>query len=397
MLIHKGFKFRLKKAKFHDSILLKFAGCNRFVWNMVLAIQKERLENGLSCLSYDNMCKMLPDMKSEFPFLKEVHSQTLQQTLKNLDRAINEAFDKSSSKKFPKFKKRRIDDSFCFPQGFRINCHVIYLPKIGWIPFFKSREIEGKPKNVTVSRQGKHWFVSVQTEMEIAIPSHPSCGSGGVDVGVERFATLSDGTYFEPLNSFKRVEEKLALAQRKLSKKKLYSQNWYKQKVVVDRIHRKIANARRDYLHKVSTSISKNHAMIAIEDLRVCNMTASARGTIENPGRNVRQKAGLNKAILDQGWSAFRRMLEYKQDWRGGIVVAVPPHYTSQTCPECTHRSTNNRKSQAVFKCIRCGFTANADYVAALNILAAGHAVLARGECGFQNASMKREPPRVAA
>jgi IS605 OrfB family transposase len=397
MLIRKGFRFRLKANRFQDAKLLKFAGCNRFVWNMALSIQKERLANDLSCLSYARLCNMLVDMKSEFPFLKEVHSQTLQQTLKNLGRAIKDAFDKSSPKKFPKFKKRGVDDGFRFPQGFKLNDNVIYLPKIGWIPFFKSCDIEGTPKNVTISRQGKHWFVSVQTEIELSMPMHPSCGSVGLDLGVKRFVTLSDGSYFEPLNSFKRLEKKLVCEQRKLSRKKLKSQNWHKQKAVVNRIHTKIANARRDYLHKVSTIVSKNHALTVIEDLKVVNMSASARGTIESPGCNVRQKAGLNKAILDQGWSEFRRMLEYKQLWRGGVVVAVSPRHTSQLCPECNHVSAENRKSQMVFRCLACGFTANADYVASLNILAAGHAALARGEDGFQNASMKREPPRVAA
>jgi putative transposase len=234
MLIRKGFKFRLKTDRFQDVILLKFAGCNRFVWNMTLGIQKERLYNNLSCLSYSKMCKILPDMKSEFPFLKEVHSQTLQQALRHLHRAICDAFDKSSPKRFPKFKKRGVDDSFRFPQGFKINGSVIYLPKIGLIPFFKSREIEGTPKNVTISRQGRHWFVSIQTEIEVTGAMHPSYSSVGIDMGVKRFATMSDGSYFDPLNSFKLLEDKLAREQRKLSKRRLRSQNWHKQKAVVD-------------------------------------------------------------------------------------------------------------------------------------------------------------------
>jgi putative transposase len=395
MLIRKGFKFRLKTDLFAEKALAKFAGCNRFAWNTTLAIQKDRLENGLSCLSYNKMASVLIDMKSEFGFLRESHSQTLQQTLKDLDRAIKDAFDKKSPKRFPRFRKKGVNDHFRFPQGFKVNNNVVYLPKLGWIPFFKSSEIVGIPKNVTVSKHGNHWFVSIQTEIEIAAPAHPSVTAAGVDMGVKRFAALSDGTYYEPLNSFRKLEAKLKIEQRKLSRKKLGSQNWHKQKVVINRIHTKIANARKDYLHKTSTAISKNHALVVLEDLKVSNMSASAKGTVEQPGRNVKQKSGLNKAILDQGWSEFRRMLEYKQLWRGGLTIAVPPQYTSQKCPVCDFVHVDNRKSQAVFRCINCGYTANADHVAAINILAAGHAVLACGENGSQSASVKREPTRA--
>jgi len=397
MLIRKGFKYRLKPDRFEETDMSRTAGCNRFAWNTMLAIQKERLENRLSCLSYNQMAVVLLDMKTEFVFLKEAHSQTLQQTLKDLDRAIKDAFDKKSPKRFPRFRKKGVNDHFRYPQGFKINGNVVYLPMIGWVPLFKSREIKGTPKNVTVSRNGKSWDVAVQTEYEVAEPAPQSVTACGIDMGVTRFATLSDGTLYEPLNSFRNLESRLALEQRKLSRKKLYSQNWLKQKAVINRIHTRIANARKDYLHKTSTAISENQAMIVLEDLKVVNMSASARGTADQPGRNVKQKSGLNKAILDQGWSEFRRMLQYKQLWRGGLVVAVPPQHTSQRCPVCEFVHAGNRKTQAAFRCLNCGHTDNADHVAAMNILAAGHAVLACGENGSQSASVKREPTRAKA
>jgi putative transposase len=395
MLIRKGYKYRLKPDRFEESGMSKATGCNRFVWNTMLAIQKERLDNKLSCLSYNQMAAVLIDMKSEFEFLKEVHSQTLQQTLKDLDRAIKDAFDKKSPRKFPKFRKKGINDHFRYPQGFKLNNNVIYLPKIGWLPFFKSRDIKGTPKNVTASRTARHWDISIQTEMDVAEPAHPSTTAAGADMGIRRFVTLSDGTFYEPLNSFKKLEGKLARAQRKLTMKNIGSQNWLKQKSAVNRIHSRIANARKDYLHKVSTDISENQAFVVLEDLKVVNMSRSAKGTLDNPGKNVRQKSCLNKAILDQGWYEFRRMLEYKQVWRGGLTLAVPPQHTSQECPMCHFTHADNRKSQAVFRCINCSYTAHADHVAAINILAAGHAVLACGENGFQSASVKREPTRA--
>ncbi len=120
--------------------------------------------------------------------------------------------------------------------------------------------------------------------------------------------------------------------------------------------------------------------MVAIEDVRVSNMSASASRAVDEPGRNVRAQSDLNKAILDQGWHEFRRQLEYKQDWRGGVVVAVPPAYTSRTCPSCGHESSDNRRTQSRFLCVACGLEGNADVVAAINILERGHRWLAYEE-----------------
>src|SRR5262245_43383567 len=122
---------------------------------------------------------------------------------------------------------------------------------------------------------------------------------------------------------------------RKLAGMVKYSQNWKKQQQRIARLDIRIANCRLDFLHKLSTNTSKNHAVICLEDLQVRNMSKSARGTVEEPGTQVAQKSGLNKAILDQGWGMFRHMLEYKQTWRGGEVIAVSPRLTSQECPEC--------------------------------------------------------------
>ncbi|HEK1880884.1 TPA: transposase, partial [Proteus mirabilis] len=189
----------------------------------------------------------------------------------------------------------------------------------------------------------------------------------GLDAGVTKLATLSDGTVYPPVSSFKVNQRKLARLQRKLSRKIKFSANWQKQKRKIQRLHTHIAN------------ISKNHAMIVIEDLKVSNMSKSAKGTTERHGRNVKAKSGLNRSILEQGWYEMRRQLEYKQLWRGGQVVAIPPAYTSQKCACCGHTAKENRQSQSQFECLECGYTANADINGARNILAAGHAVLACG------------------
>ena len=177
-----------------------------------------------------------------------------------------------------------------------------------------------------------------------------------------------------------------------MSRKVKFSNNWKKAKANVQRIHTRIANARKDFLHKASCQISQNHAMIAIEDLQVRNMSKSAQGNREQHGKRVKQKSGLNRSILDQGWAEFRRQLEYKAAWKGGFVVAVPPQYTSQTCPCCGHVSKDNRQTQARFECVECGFEENADLVGAINVLAAGHAVLACGGKVQSDLPAKQEP-----
>ncbi|WP_197471698.1 RNA-guided endonuclease InsQ/TnpB family protein, partial [Methylomonas koyamae] len=238
----------------------------------------------------------------------------------------------------------------------------------------------GAVKNVTVSFNLGKWFASIQTEREVETPVHPSTGIVGIDMGIARFATLSDGSHFAPLNSFKRQEKALVKAQRAMSRKQKFSNNWKKAKANVQKIHARIGNARRDYLHKATTTISKNHAMVCIEDLQVRNMSKSASGTTETPGKNVKAKSGLNKAILDQGWYEFRRQLDYKLAWNGGQLIAVPPRNTSRTCPCCGHIAKENRLSQARFECVECGFEENADLVGAINVLRAGHARLACAE-----------------
>lgn len=240
-----------------------------------------------------------------------------------------------------------------------------------------SRDVLGIVKNVTISHKAGKWFISIQTERELKTPSPQVSSAIGIDMGITRFATLSDGTFYEPLNSFKKHEVALRKAQQAMSRKTQFSNNWKKAKNRVQRIHARISHARRDYLHKITTAISQNHAMVCIEDLQVRNLSKSATGTADAPGRQVRAKSGLNKSILDQGWFEFRRQLDYKLAWAGGWLVAVPPHYTSQTCPCCDHVSKDNRQTQARFKCMSCNFEENADRVGAINVLRAGHAQFA--------------------
>lgn len=371
----------------------RFAGSCRHVYNKALALQQERHEAGEKKLGYAALCKSLTEWKAqpETLWLNETPSQALQQSLKNLERAYKNFFEKRAD--FPRFKKKGHSDSFRYPQGIKLDQgnSRVFLPKLGWLRYRNSRDVLGEVKNATVSQSGGKWFISIQTEREVDQPL-PNGEAVGIDMGIARFATLSDGSHIEPLNSFKKHQQRLARYQRAMSRKVKFSNNWKKAKAQVQRVHTRIANARKDFLHKASCQISQNHAMIAIEDLQVRNMSKSAKGNSEQHGKMVKQKSGLNRSILDQGWSEFRRQLEYKSAWNGGFVIAVPPQYTSQTCPCCGHVSKDNRQTQARFECIECGFEENADLVGAINVLARGHRVLACGEPVQLGRSMKQEP-----
>ena len=211
----------------------------------------------------------------------------------------------------------------------------------------------------------------------VEIPKHPSDSEIGIDAGIKCFAAFSDGTMIEGVNSFRKHEERLATEQKKLSRKQKRSQNWKKQKRKLSRLHHRIANVRNDFLHKLSTEICKSHARVYVEGLQVRNMSASARGTIDDPGMNVKAKSGLNKSILDQGWYEFQRQLGYKLDWQGGTLVEVDYRHTSQRCSCCGYTSKQNRLSQAFFRCQACGHEENADVNAAKNILTVGRTELA--------------------
>ncbi|MEJ2419183.1 MAG: transposase [Exilibacterium sp.] len=377
-----AFKYELMPTGEQQRSMRRFAGSCRFAYNKALALQKERYEQGEKKLGYAGLCKRLTEWRhgTETPWLADAPTHPLQQALKDLERAYVNFFAKRAE--FPRFRKKGQGDSFRYPDPKQIKLDQVnsrlFLPKLGWLRYRNSRDVLGEVKQVTVSSSGGKWFVSIQTEREVAQPI-PKGGAVGIDMGVVRFATFSDGSFIAPLNSFKRHEAALRKAQQAMSRKTKFSRNWKKAKARVQRIHAHIGSARRDFLHKATTTISplsfqNQHAMVCIEDLQVRNMSRSAAGTTDAPGRNVRAKSGLNQSILDQGWFEFRRQLDYKLAWNGGHLIAVAPHNTSRTCLCCGHVSADNRRTQEWFSCVECGFEENADVVGAINILRAGHA-----------------------
>ncbi|STW38548.1 Gifsy-1 prophage GlpA [Klebsiella pneumoniae] len=376
----------------------RFAGACRFVFNRALALQNENHEAGNKYIPYTKMASWLIEWKShpDTQWLKDAPSQPLQQSLKDLERGYKNFFQKRAA--FPRFKKRGQNDAFRYPQGVKLDQanNRISLPKLGWVRYRNSREVIGEVKNVTVSLSCDKWYVSIQTEYEVADPVHNAESMVGLDAGVTKLATLSDGTVYHPVNSFKANQRKLAMLQRQLSRKEKFSANWQKQKRKIQRHHSHIANIRRDYLHKVTSEISKNHAMIVIEDLKVSNMSKSAKGTSEQHGRNVRAKSGLNRSILDQGWYECVASLSTSSS---GVEVRFwryLRHIPVSVCACCGHTAKENRLSQSRFECLECGYTENADVNGARNILAAGHAVLACGGMVQSGHPLKQEPTEAS-
>ena len=359
--------------------LKQFCGCCRFVFNKGLEEVKKYYESTGHFLNYAQLTALLPKWKQDADWLKDCHSQVLQQSMKNLSQALMNF--SAGRVNFPRFKAKGKKDSCRFPQGFKLdqNNSRIYLPKIGWVRYRNSRRITGTIKNIMISTKCGKWYVSIQTEYEQEKPVH-SGNDIGIDMGVVRFATLSDGRYFEPINAFHSLKGRLAKLQKRLKRKIKGSSNWKKLVAKIGKLHKRIANIRKNFLHQISNTISKNHATVYVEDLKVGNMSKSAKGTVENPGKNIRQKSGLNRAILDQAWYEFRRQLEYKLRWRGGQLILVSPQYTSQCCPACSHTAKENRTTQALFACVQCGYTENADVVGAMNVLQRGRALLSAAD-----------------
>ena len=410
MKISKAYKFRLEPNAEQEVILNNLVGSARFVWNQMLAISFEMFAKN-EFINATNLVNKIMDIKAnpEFAFLKtSSNAVSLQQKIRDLASAWSRFFDpkvharlKENNRKprktkclkladgteiqlrplMPRFKRKSDGrdsirlvqfDKYC-----RVNGNRVKLPNgIGLVKFKKSQEIIGVIKNITISKKSGQWYVSFGMEREVETPTHPSKTAIGIDLGITKFITTSNADIIQPKNSFKANQVKIARLQRQLNRKVLFSNNWKKQNRKIQKLHHHIANIRHDYLHKITTDISKNHAMIVCEDLKIANMSKSASGTLENKGRNVRAKSGLNKSILDQGWGMALTMLEYKQQWQGGLLIQVNPRFTSQTCFECKHVAKENRRTQAKFECVECGYIANADVNAARNILTVGHAVL---------------------
>ncbi|MBE7649021.1 transposase [Tenacibaculum finnmarkense genomovar ulcerans] len=304
--------------------------------------------------------------------MKKVPSQALQQAVERMDISYQNFFKGGG---FPKYAKKDFYTSFQVKQGVKITKNKIYVPNIGWVRYFNSQEIKGlqKIKLITIKKQSDGYFISLcvaQINPFSYIKPMSDSQAVGIDLGVSNLAVLSNGIMYSNPKALKKHADLMRVEQRSLARKVKGSSNRNKCKKRISKLHLKIKNIREDNLKKATTEIVKNYGGFVLEDLKLKNMSKSSKGNAEKHGKNVAQKSGLNKSILDSAMGKFAVYLEYKSDWYARTFEKVDAKYTSQDCFVCGHRSKENRKTQEKFKCVSCGHQDNADVNAAKNILA---------------------------
>ncbi len=348
--IIKTYKYKLKLTKDQAKRVDSWIHTSRFVYNLALEIKIHVYNSRKINLSFYDLSKQLTGLRKEYNWVKDVPFATLQDAIERLDKSYKKFFKGAG---FPKFINKDKYKSIAF-KTVKERDGKIVLPKLGSVKYFNSRPIKGELRRATIIKENNNYYISVLTKQERETTVRTHDRQVGIDVGVSFFLTLSNGEQVENPRHILKYEKQLRIEQRSLARKVKGSKSRQKQKLKVSKLHEKIRNVRKDFLHKQSTEITNRFDLIAVEALKVKNM----------------MKFGyLSKHIADVSWGEFFRQLEYKSDWYGNTFVKVDPKYTSQTCNDCGSIDKKSRISQSKFVCTSCGTESNADINASKNIL----------------------------
>jgi putative transposase len=390
-------RYRLLPAPAQETVLRDHCGHARYVWNLAVEQHSWWHPGRTGAPGYLEQCRQLTQARAAHPWLAAGSQTVQQQALRDFAQAMTAFFDPGNPAGRPSWRKAGRDE------GFRVvgrgrqwdvrrlsrKTGQVWVPKAGWVRFRWSRALPpgAKSYRVTMDRAGR-WHIAFAV-IPGPVPAPGNGESVGVDRGVVVSAALSTGELLRCPALTARERIRLRRMQRMLARARRGSNRRSRVKHAVARLQARETDRRKDWAEKASTGIARRFDVIRVEELKIANMTRSAAGTRENPGRNVRAKAGLNlsRGILRSGWGLLVRRL---QDKAPGRVEKIRPAFTSQRCSACGQVDRDSRESQAVFRCTACGFACHADVNAAINI-AAGHAVTARGGDGAAQ-PVNREP-----
>lgn len=351
------YKFRIYPNKGQQELIEKTFGCCRFVYNQILDTKIKLYQNENKSLTYYDTCKMLPNLKQEYEWLKEVDATALQNSLFNLDKAYKNFFEKRS--RFPKFKSKK-NSNCCYTTrqlaSIKLFDKHIQVSKVGKIKCKFSKQVEGKISLVTVRKTpSKKYYVSILVEKDEFKPFEKTGSVVGIDLGIKDFCITSDRLKYSNPNFLRKSEDQLIRCQRKLSRKSRGSNNYNKQRIKLAKIYEKISNQRTDFLQKLSTSLVKDYDIICTETLKVNNML---------------KNHNLAKSISDCSWSSFVNMLEYKSLWYDRDIRKIDTFYpSSKLCSNCGYKFEGLTLDIRAWTCPSCQTKHDRDVNAATNIL----------------------------
>ncbi len=385
----RAYVFRLRPTARQNIALAACVDAHRELYNAALRERRDAWAHSRTRIGYRDQSAQLTEIRAARPDQALWSFSSQQATLRRLNRAFASFFRRVKTAKpgikpgYPRFKGAARFDSVEWPKdgdGARWlpEQRRVYLQGIGQVKAHPHRSVEGRVKTIQIKRQGRRWMLVLSCD---DVPMNPLPANGrqaGIDVGICRFATTSDGQHIDNPRWGRAAAARLAAAQQRLQRAKHRSKNRDRKRETVAARHRKIANQRKDFHHKQARALVGRYDLLVVEDLEIANMLRRAKPVpdLNKPGQylanNALAKSGLSRSVSDAGWGRFISILRAKAEEAGRIWIEVDPRHTSDRCENCGHAAPQNRITQALFVCQRCSHRSQADEHAARNILRAG-------------------------